>query len=66
MIKILITLVMIAILAALGSSLFFLVRDGGSTKRTVKGLTWRIGLSLSLFFFLFIAYTMGWIAPHAL
>lgn len=66
MIKIFIIIVMIAILLALGYSLIFLVRDGGTSKQTVKGLSWRIGLSLGLFFFLFIAYSMGWITPHGL
>ncbi|STX28117.1 Protein of uncharacterised function (DUF2909) [Legionella beliardensis] len=64
--KIFIITVMLVILAALGSSLIFLVRDEGKTKRTVKALTWRIGLSLALFLFLFLAFSMGWIKPHAL
>ena len=64
--KIFIITVMLVILAALGSSLIFLVRDEGKTKRTVKALTWRIGLSLALFIFLFLAFSMGWIKPHAL
>ena len=66
MIKAFIVIIMIAILGALGSSLFFLVRDRSDTKRTVKGLSWRISLSLGLFFFLFLAYSFGWIAPHSL
>ena len=61
-----IVLAMIAILFALGSSLFFLVKDEGKGKRTVLGLTLRIGLSLGLFIFLFIAFAMGWIHPHEL
>lgn len=64
--KIFIITVMLIILAALGSSLIFLVRDEGKTKRTVKALTWRIGLSLALFLFLFLAFNLGWIKPHAL
>lgn len=66
MIKIFIILVMVAILVALGSSLVFLVRDEGKTRRTVKGLSWRIGLSLALFLFLFLAFSLGWIQPHSL
>ncbi|KTD24717.1 Protein of uncharacterised function (DUF2909) [Legionella lansingensis] len=63
--KAIILIVMLLILIALGSSLIFLVRDEGKTKRTVKALTWRIGISLILFFFLFLAFSMGWITPHA-
>jgi hypothetical protein len=64
-IKAIIIVVMLVILVALGSSLIFLVRDEGKTTRTVKALTWRIGLSLVLFLFLFLAFSMGWIKPHA-
>ena len=65
-IKAIIILVMLIILVALASSLIFLVRDEGKTTRTVKALTWRIGLSLVLFLFLFLAFSMGWITPHSL
>ena len=64
--KAIIFVVMLIILIALGSSLVFLVRDEGKTNRTVKALTWRIGLSLLLFLFLFLAFSMGWIQPHAI
>jgi hypothetical protein len=66
LIKMIIVLAMICIIVALFSSLVFLVRDEGQTRRTVKALSWRIGLSLALFIFLFIAYSLNWIAPHAL
>ncbi|AHE67959.1 hypothetical protein Loa_02417 [Legionella oakridgensis ATCC 33761 = DSM 21215] len=52
-IKGIIILIMLIILAALASSLIFLVKDAGKSKRTVKALTWRIGLSLCLFIFYF-------------
>ncbi|HHF7346354.1 MULTISPECIES: twin transmembrane helix small protein [Legionella] len=64
--KAIILIVMLIILVALGSGLVFLVRDEGKTKRTVKALTWRIALSLLLFLFLFLAFSMGWIQPHAI
>lgn len=63
--KAIIIVVMLIILFALGSSLFHLVRDEGKTTRTVKALTWRIGLSLALFLLLFLAFSMGWIKPHS-
>lgn len=52
------------ILASLFSSLFFLIRDQGRSKRTVKALTWRVGLSLGLFLLLLAGYYFGLIKPH--
>ena len=62
--KVFIILIMIIILFSLGSGLVFLVKDKGQTQRTVRALTWRIILSLSLFILLFIAFALGWIQPH--
>jgi hypothetical protein len=63
-IKILIIVFILIILYSLGSALIFLVRDHGEGDRTVKRLTWRIGLSLVLFLFLWAAHQMGWIQPN--
>jgi hypothetical protein len=62
--KILIIIIMLIIFSSLVSGLVFLVRDKGQSKRTVKALTWRIALSVSLFLFLFLAFKLHWIAPH--
>lgn len=59
--KILIVLFLLTILYSLASSFFFLVRDHGAGDRTVRRLTWRIGLSLVLFLFLWGAHQLGWI-----
>jgi putative copper export protein len=40
---------LIAILFSLGSGHFYLVRDRADQTRTLKALTWRIGLSIVLF-----------------
>lgn len=64
--KIFILIIMLVILASLFSGLFYLVRDNGKTKKTVKALTWRIALSLGLFIFLMIAFGLHWINPHGL
>ena len=61
--KVLIILSLIAILYALGSSFFFLLRDKGEGKRTVRRLTWRVGLSLLLFLVILAAVATGWIQP---
>jgi hypothetical protein len=54
------------ILASLGSALFYLMRDKGTTNRTVNALTMRIGLSVALFIFVLFSYWMGWIKPTGL
>jgi len=64
--KIIIIAVMLIIIGSLASGLVFLVRDKGNSKRTVKALTWRIALSISLFIFLFLAFKFQWITPHAI
>ena len=63
-IKIFIVAGLLLILYSLGSALIFLVKDHGEGDRTVKRLTWRIGLSLILFLALWAAYQMGWIEPR--
>ena len=57
--KIAVILIFIAILASLGSALFFLVTDRGQSKRTVKALAIRVGLSLGLFLLLMAGYYFG-------
>lgn len=66
MIKPLILLTMAAILASLGSALYFLFTDPTLSPRTVKALTTRISLSIALFLFLLFAAFKGWIQPHGL
>lgn len=58
--------IMLIILVSLASSLLFLVKDEGKTKRSVKALTYRISLSLFLFLLLLLAFSQGWIKPHGL
>ncbi len=64
--KIIIFFVMFLILVALGSGLIGLVKAKENSKRTVKSLTIRVILSVSLFIFLFVAFKFQWIAPHNL
>jgi len=64
-INILIIVFLVTILYSLGSALVFLVKDHGEGDRTVNRLTWRIGLSLVLFLFLWGAYQLGWIEPNS-
>ncbi len=63
--KLLIVLVLIAIVVSLGAALFQLARGTGDSRKMLRALTWRIGLSVVLFLLLLLAYRGGLIAPHA-
>jgi Protein of unknown function (DUF2909) len=53
---------LVLIVASLFSALFYVYKDRESgSKRAVKALTIRVGLSVSLFLFLMIAFKMGWL-----
>lgn len=64
--KILVIIILMAIVFSLGSAIVFLVTDRGQSKRTVKALTLRIGLSVALFALLLLAYWAGLIEPHGI
>ena len=64
--RILVIAIFAVILLSLGSALFYLVKDQGSRDRTVKALTWRIGLSLLLFLLLMVGAYTGLITPGRL
>lgn len=61
--KILVAIAFILILASLGSALFYMMRDKGTTNKTVRSLAMRVGLSVALFIFILVAHYMGWIQP---
>ncbi len=63
MLKILIILVFLIIIASLGTALFHLIKHKESSTKTVKALTYRIGISLALFILLSIAFMTGLIQP---
>ena len=52
---------LLLIVASLGSALFFVMRDRGGSKRAVKALAIRVGLSLVLFLFLMAGFYFGFI-----
>lgn len=64
--KFIIILFLLVIVGSLGSALFYLVRDKGSSTRTVKALTIRIGLSVTLFVLLMLGYYFGLIPKQGL
>jgi len=63
--KTIVLLILFAIIFSLGSALYYLVRDIGNSRRTVRALTSRTLLSIALFLLLLIAYHFGFIRPHA-
>ena len=64
--KILVIAVFIGILASLGSALYQLTRRGGDSKKLIRALAIRVGLSITLFLLLMIAWYAGLITPHGL
>ena len=79
--KILVALAFIAILASLGSALFYMMRGGtqidadsaGGTSPTpapkgnmVKALAFRVGFSIVLFICILIAWKLGYIQPSGI
>ena len=59
--RIVVILIFVGILGSLASALFYLMRDKGSSSKTVNALTIRIGMSVVLFLFLLFSHWMGWI-----
>ena len=57
--KIVVIVFVLLILGSLASALFFLVNDRGQSKRTVRALALRVGLSVILFLMLMAGYYFG-------
>jgi hypothetical protein len=51
--------VLVMIVASLGSAMFFMMHDRSNSKRMVKALAIRVGLSVALFAFLMAGYYFG-------
>jgi Na+-transporting NADH:ubiquinone oxidoreductase subunit NqrD len=64
-IKWLVLAIFFAIVLSLASAMVQLVRDyKGESKRMVRALSVRIGLSIVLFIVLWAAWKLGWMEPH--
>ncbi|MGC5802914.1 twin transmembrane helix small protein [Ralstonia pseudosolanacearum] len=59
--RIVVAIAFVLILGSLASALFFLMRDKGTSNRTVRSLMLRVGLSIALFVFILVANRLGWI-----
>lgn len=64
--KIIIILFLFVIVGSLGSALFYVMRDKGTSNRAVKSLTVRVGLSVTLFLLLMLGYYFGLIPKEGL
>lgn len=62
--KVFIGVAFAGILSALALALVFLLRDRGTTSRTVNALTVRVALSVTLLVVIWFGWWMGWIEPH--
>lgn len=61
--KIFVLVMLIAIVASLGSGLYFLSKDDQGSPRMLNALKIRVALSAILVVTLVVAYFTGWIAP---
>ena len=62
--RVLVIAALLAIVASLGSGLFFLVRERERSERLVRALTVRIALSIGMFVLLLLAWAAGLVQPH--
>ncbi len=62
--RIIVILFIIVILGSLGSALYYMVKDRGTTERTAKALTIRIALSITLFVLLMLGFHFGLITTR--
>jgi hypothetical protein len=62
--RIIIILFIIFILGSLGSALYYMIKDRGTTERTAKALTIRIALSIILFLLLMLGFHFGLITTR--
>jgi hypothetical protein len=68
--KIVIVVFLLLVLAALGGAGFFMLRrgarDAGADKRMARVLAVRVGLSVTLFLLILLAWSLGWIHPSGI
>jgi hypothetical protein len=63
--RIVVVTFLLVIVGSLFSALLYLVKDKGNTDRTVKALTVRIGVSITLFLLLMAGFYFGVLPPKA-
>lgn len=63
--KLVVILILLAIVASLGSGLWFLAKEDRGSTRVLTALKIRVALSAILIAFLIVGYFQGWIAPSS-
>ena len=66
MIRALIVVLLLAIIASLGSGLYHMVAARGDSSRMVRSLAWRVALSAVLFLLIILLWWLGLIEPHGI
>jgi len=61
--KIVVIILLVAIVASLGTALFYLRREDADSPKMLRALQVRVALSLLLVLFLVASYFLGWIEP---
>jgi hypothetical protein len=64
--KLVIVALLLGAIVSLFSGLYFMLRDSGNSRRTLRMLMLRVGFSVTMIVFLLVAAKLGWIHPHAL
>ena len=62
--RIIVIAFLLVIVGSLASALYFLVKDKGQSDRTLKALTLRVSLSVSLFLLLMAGFYFGILPPR--
>jgi hypothetical protein len=64
--KIFLIIVLLFIIFNLAMAMFYMIRDKGQGKNTVRFLTVRIAVSFGLFLLIILALKMGWLQAHTI
>ena len=62
--KIFIGVLLLLVVLSLFSGLYFMYKDKGNSKRAVKALTIRVGLSITIILIVIASYLLGLIPPR--
>jgi len=62
--KVIVVAILLGIVSSLGMALFYMVKDRGTSTRSARALTLRIGVSIGLFVLLLILGATGLLSPH--
>ena len=65
-VKVLVVLMLVAVVASLGTALFHLASGRGDSNKMFRSLVLRVGLSLGLCALLMAAGSVGLITPHGM